>query len=110
MFLCSSASIDITPQVPVSLAGYQGRTQPFERIANNLEANAILLSTRETSILFVALDLAYVGPDIMSLLHSHASRWGLPASNVVAAAKTRFLIHQRTLAQTPRLRFSSDPP
>jgi hypothetical protein len=86
MFLCSSASIDITPQAPVSLAGYQGRTQPFERIANNLEANAILLSTRETSILFVALDLAYVGPDIMRLLHSHASRWGLPASNVVAAA------------------------
>ena len=39
----SFASIKITPEMPVMMAGYAGRIRPFERVQQDIHAKALLL-------------------------------------------------------------------
>lgn len=58
----AAGSVDITPQTPISLAGYARLRKPtFERVADPLEANVAILRNGDQTIAFVALDLMYVG-------------------------------------------------
>src|SRR5947207_2472279 len=55
-------STDITPREPIPLAGYATlRKATFDRIADPLEANVIALRKGAGTVVFVALDLMYVG-------------------------------------------------
>jgi hypothetical protein len=58
----AAGSVDITPPTPIPLAGYATLRKPtFERVADRLEANIILLRNGVDTIAFVAFDLMYVG-------------------------------------------------
>ncbi|HEY4749279.1 MAG TPA: hypothetical protein VIH60_02715 [Steroidobacteraceae bacterium] len=58
----AAGSVDITPQAPIPLAGYATLRKPtFERVADPLEANVAILRHGDQTIVFVALDLMYVG-------------------------------------------------
>lgn len=61
-YTCAVASTDITPVEPIPLAGYATLRKPtFERVADPLEANVIVLRSGGEAALFVTLDLMYVG-------------------------------------------------
>jgi hypothetical protein len=58
----AAGSVDITPQTPIPLAGYAKlRKRTFERVADPLEANVAILRNGDQTVVFVALDLMYVG-------------------------------------------------
>jgi hypothetical protein len=58
----AAGSVDITPQEPIPLAGYATlRQATFERVADPLEANVIILRGAGSTVVFVAYDLMYVG-------------------------------------------------
>lgn len=58
----AGGSVDITPQMPIALAGYATlRKATFDRVADPLEANVLVLRKGGDTIAFVALDLMYVG-------------------------------------------------
>jgi hypothetical protein len=58
----ASGSTDITPQARIPLAGYSAlRKATFERVADPLEANVIVLRRGVDAVVFVAFDLMYVG-------------------------------------------------
>src|ERR1700683_2545011 len=58
----ASGSTDITPQARIPLAGYSAlRKATFERVADPLEANVIVLRRGVDAVVFVAFDFMYVG-------------------------------------------------
>jgi hypothetical protein len=58
----ASGSVDITPQRPIPLAGYATLRKPtFDRVADPLEANVVILRSCADTIVLIALDLMYVG-------------------------------------------------
>src|SRR5579863_5142309 len=58
----AAGSVDITPQAPIALAGYATlRKAAFERVADPLEANVVVLRRGDAVLVLVALDLMYVG-------------------------------------------------
>ncbi len=82
----ASGSIDITPQRACSLAGFDGRSSPFARIADPIELNAILLKQGSACALILAADLLYVGERIEAALRQRLQRAGLENCLVLAAA------------------------
>ncbi len=54
-------SVDITPQKPVGLGGYSGRTALFQSIADPLEANVLVLAGPATRVVFVTIDSLFPG-------------------------------------------------
>lgn len=83
---CASARIDITPRMPVPLAGYLGRVGPSTGVASPLEANAVLLSDGGAVVLFVSADLLYFGKDLTEALRRRAAHYGVPSTGVILAA------------------------
>lgn len=62
MLHARSASVDITPQTPVRLAGFGNqRPQPFDRINDPLEVNAIALEAGGKAVTFLSFDTLSVG-------------------------------------------------
>jgi hypothetical protein len=58
----AGASTDITPEKPIPLAGYTTlRKATFERVADRLEANIIVLRNARQTAAFITFDLMYVG-------------------------------------------------
>ncbi len=55
------ASVDITPDGAVPLAGWANRRGSFEGVADPLEANLAILRGNEKRVAFVSVDLLYVG-------------------------------------------------
>jgi hypothetical protein len=53
--------VDITPTRPIPLAGYAGRGDSFDGIADRLEANAAVVSDGREAVVIVSFDLLYVG-------------------------------------------------
>jgi len=73
------------------LAGFEGRNQPFERVAMPLEANSVALGHGTERVLFVALDLLYAGPDITAAIERRALMYGVaPERVIVSASHTHF--------------------
>lgn len=83
---CAFGIADITPQRPVPLAGYIGRTGPNTDVDSSLEANAVLLCDKGVSILFLSADLLYFGRELSNILKERAGHYGLPQKNVVLTA------------------------
>jgi hypothetical protein len=79
-------SIDITPKHAVSLAGWEGRTEPFSAVADPLEIGAILLRQGRASALIVAIDVLYVGARFELAMRRQLERAGLGDCVVLAAA------------------------
>ena len=62
----SAGTADITPEIAVPLAGSEIRTGVFQRIADRLEANALVLRQEGPPIVFVSVDLMFVGQELRS--------------------------------------------
>jgi neutral ceramidase len=62
----SAGTADITPETAVPLAGSEFRTGVFQRIADRLEANALVLRQEGAPIVFVSVDLMFVGQELRS--------------------------------------------
>ena len=57
------AKIDVTPDKPVVLAGYGGRTRPYEQIDTRLWARALVIEGKQP-VAFVVLDSCGITGDI----------------------------------------------
>jgi neutral ceramidase len=87
----AAGSTDITPQEPIPLAGYSTLRKPqFERVADRLESNIIVLSSGGQVTAFIALDLMYVGAYLHDrIVAALSSR--IPAERVfIASSHTHF--------------------
>jgi hypothetical protein len=61
-----SAKIDITPLVPVPLAGRVNRDQVYKLIADELEANLLAFRSENGIVVLVALDVLFASSDFKS--------------------------------------------
>jgi hypothetical protein len=85
-YTCASGTVDITPELPVLLAGFSFRRGNWQNIVSPLEANAVLLGDGRTRVLFVAADLLYFGAELTAFLEGVAARWGLPPDAIILSA------------------------
>jgi hypothetical protein len=82
----AAGSIDITPQRPIPLAGWQDRVEPFDRVADSLEINGILLRDGDVSALVLSIDALYVGNRLLRSIERQLERSGLDDCLIFAAA------------------------
>lgn len=57
----AAGTADITPRAPAALGGYVERAKPFERVADPLEANVVIVESPSSRIVFVTIDSLYPG-------------------------------------------------
>jgi hypothetical protein len=86
----SAGTADITPETPVPLAGSEIRTRVFQRIADRLEANAIVLRQDGPPVVFVSVDLMFVGQELRSGVLSRLGDAVPDESLFFAASHTHF--------------------
>jgi hypothetical protein len=82
----TAGSIDITPKYEVALAGWEGRTEGFESVADSLEINAILLRGQGVAALVLSMDVLYVGSRFESALRRKLEQAGLEGCFLLTAA------------------------
>ncbi|MEC9092424.1 MAG: neutral/alkaline non-lysosomal ceramidase N-terminal domain-containing protein [Planctomycetota bacterium] len=79
------AKVDVTPQAPVVLAGYGGRTRPFEAIQTKLWARAMVIG-RSEPLAIVVLDNCGITKEITQQVRTRMLRHGFRAENITVAA------------------------
>jgi len=79
------ATVRITPDKPVVLAGYAARTKPFEKVEQEIEAKALAMKdTQGHRAVLVTMDLCTLPPDVADPVRQQiAGREGLEISQVV---------------------------
>jgi hypothetical protein len=90
VFNVGAASVDITPTVPLPLAGYGDRAGPYTRVADRLEANIAVFRQSETVVVFVSCDLLFVGPSLRGRLEALLADLVAAESLFVSATHTHF--------------------
>jgi neutral ceramidase len=85
-----AGTTDITPDTPVPLAGSETRTAPFTRVADRLEANALVLEQEGRRVVLVTADLMFIGGELRAgVLQRLAGTLG-DAELFLAASHTHF--------------------
>ena len=83
----SAASVDITPDRPLPLAGYVNRRAPSRGVADPLELNALLLRAPGQSVAILTADLLFVTTELKAqLLDAVGARLGLDEASLLVAA------------------------
>lgn len=80
--------VSIAPGKPVQLGGYADRTAPFTKVADPIEANILLLGSREQRLICVTLDLLYPGDRLRAELQRLLNI--APESLFLAASHTHY--------------------
>lgn len=90
MMRVAAAVVDITPRHPAPLGGYWQRegVRLSSGVDEPLEANLLLLDGAEASVLIVAIDALYAGPDLERELAARCRQRGWPAQVCVLASHT----------------------
>jgi hypothetical protein len=57
----SAGTVDITPERPSMLGGYNKRTDPFTAVADRLEGNVLIIKDSTSRVVIVSTDLLYPG-------------------------------------------------
>jgi hypothetical protein len=83
--LVGAAKIDVTPKVPVVLAGYGGRSKVFEGIDTKLWARAMVIGDKKP-VAIVAIDNCGVPRSATLRLVKRLSKHGITADRLVVAA------------------------
>lgn len=87
----AAGSADITPEKPIALAGYVTlRKATFERVADRLETNVIVLRTVDEVAVFISLDLMYVGAYLRDRIAQALSSRISPDRIFLASSHTHF--------------------
>src|SRR5690242_15929124 len=83
----SAGSVDITPDRPLPLAGYEDRRGPSRGVADPLELNALLLRAPGQTIAILTADLLFVTAELKArLLEAVGARLGLDEASLLVAA------------------------
>jgi hypothetical protein len=85
-FDCATANAFITPQHVCALAGGVHSSKAWRSIFSPLEANAVLVGSGETRLLFVAVDLLYFGAELIGALRQKAAAHGIDADHLILSA------------------------
>ena len=83
--LVGTARMDATPTEPVVLAGYGGRTQPYEGIDSKLWARALVIGN-EKPVAIVALDNCGVPQSTTDRLAARLANHGIAKDHLIVAA------------------------
>jgi hypothetical protein len=91
MFEAAAGSADITPREPIPLAGYATLRKPaYERVADRLETNVVLLRSGGELTAFIAVDLMYVGAYLRDQIIGALSSRIPPQRIFIASSHTHF--------------------
>jgi neutral ceramidase len=81
------ASVRITPEKPMWMAGYAGRTKPSEGVVSDLFAKCTVLeATGGRRLALITLDLIGVTPGLRSSLVKHVKTHGMTSADLVINA------------------------
>ena len=78
------AKVDVTPTIPVVLAGYGGRTKPYEAIDTKLWARALVIG-KDEPVAIVVLDNCGVTRKVTRNVRKILSRQGFKDEHVIVA-------------------------
>lgn len=96
----AAASVDITPDESLPLAGYGDRHGPYDQVADRLEANVLLLRLDDAFVTFISCDLLFVGQVLRQRLEALLP--GIPSERLfISATHTHFA--PATVAAMPEL-------
>src|SRR5690348_4945227 len=84
----SAGTVDITPERPLMLGGYNKRTAPYTAVADRLEANVLTIHGDASRVIIVSTDLLYPGASLRKEL--------LEALNLTADESQLFLCASHT--------------
>jgi hypothetical protein len=77
---------DITPEVPVFLAGFSGRPEPAQRVHDALEARSVVIERAGQRLCLIVCDLLGMSPDVArDVRQGVAAALDLPAARVLTA-------------------------
>ena len=80
-----ASKIDVTPQMPVLLAGYGGRTTEHEGVDTSIWARALVMGDKNP-VAIVALDNCGVSQLVTDRLAKRLAKYGLNAEQLIIAA------------------------
>lgn len=86
----TAGTVDITPDRALPLAGSEIRTAAFTRVADRLEANALVLRHEGPPVVFVTADLMFVGEELRAGVRARLDGEVSEASLFFAASHTHF--------------------
>lgn len=102
-WLAAAASIKITPEKPVLLAGYAARTKPFEKVTQDIFAKALALQDSAGSrAVIVTLDICIIPADVANQIRDRIAQ----KTKLDAAAILMNLSHTHA---GPAISLSNDP-
>ncbi len=85
-----SGFVNITPTQPVPLAGYGARSGGYVGIADELEANAVIVRDAARHLILITFDLLYVGDLLRHRLEETLLPFVQPDDLFLAASHTHF--------------------
>ncbi|MFB5190678.1 neutral/alkaline non-lysosomal ceramidase N-terminal domain-containing protein [Alicyclobacillus fastidiosus] len=78
------AKVDITPEYPITLAGFAHRSGTFTNVAHPLNAKIFAFAHEEQTVLLISADLIWWGPASIERLQAECKRqWGLAPMHVL---------------------------
>jgi len=80
------ATVDITPEGPVYMAGFAARKEPSEGVYAPIFASCALLDNSVTRVAIVAIDVCKIGIPQMELIRAAAEAVGVPPQHVMINA------------------------
>ena len=86
----AAGTAEITPTTPLPLGGYDGRTGPFQSIAEPLEANVVVANAGHADFVLVTADLLYPGKVLRDRILLKARLADRPEALFLAASHTHF--------------------
>ena len=82
-----TARINITPEVPIPMSGYGGRTEPFKGVHDDLHARAIAFSDGETKALLISAEIIAIPFSFWENTSKHIEEeTGIPYKNILLCA------------------------
>ncbi len=77
------ATVDITPEGPVYMAGFSGRTEPSEGAYAPIFASCVVFDNSVTRVAIVAIDVCKIGIPQMEKIRAAAEQVGIPPQHVM---------------------------
>lgn len=77
------ATVNITPEGPVCMAGFAARKEPSEGAYADIHASCVVLDNAVTRVAFVAIDVCKIGIAQMDKVRAAAEHAGIPAQHVM---------------------------
>ena len=83
----STASVEITPQSPISLSGYAGRTEPYTNVASELEANLLYFCQGNDRTVLIQIDTLFPSLELKNAISKVVDA---PCEVLIVASHTHY--------------------